>query len=131
MSLDVKGRSHQSMRVHSTRVHSLTLGIVQFLWDRGAGGIWGGGTPQQMAFQGRVCPKIKEKVRGGGVERNSEIRKWKNNQRNLFNLHEGVGSFPQTFFEGRYVTETGKLVVGRGGSYNLQMILNPIRSPTP
>lgn len=84
-----------------------------------------------MAFQGRVCPKIKEKVRGGGVERNSEIRKWKNNQRNLFNLHEGVGSFPQTFFEGRYVTETGKLVVGRGGSYNLQMILNPIRSPTP
>lgn len=33
MSLDVKGRSHQS-----TRVHSLTLGIVQFLWD--SGGWW-------------------------------------------------------------------------------------------
>ena len=62
-----------------------------------------GGSHQENGFGGGggTAQKIKEKR--GGVERNSEIKRWKNM------LFWRVGPSQQTLFEGRYVTKTGKL----------------------
>ena len=58
-------------KLHTKRAR---LGTVHFLRDRGAGGIWGGGsTRKKMASKGGHPKKYEEK---GGVKRKKAMKKW-------------------------------------------------------
>ena len=52
------------------KVKNATLGTVQFLWDGGAGGIWGGGAREKSGPNGGGYKKNGEEEVGGGVSLN-------------------------------------------------------------